>query len=187
MKSLPKITIASYTNANKIISHGFDSLISLGTSDLFAYQDFAGPKLRLTFNDVDLPTDQYIVPSVEDILNIIDFVPNIKENCLIHCQAGKSRSSAAAYIVFCKLLGPHLEAEAIDLILGSATEDIFPNGRMVYIADALLDREERMWNEHVKYFGRIVNHNRNLDLIKSETRKYLIECYPDALIKFKGN
>jgi predicted protein tyrosine phosphatase len=62
---------------------------------------------------------------------------------LVHCEAGVSRSSAAALIMYACWLGPGREREAMDRVLSQRPVAV-PNRRMVEIADRLLDRGGRL-------------------------------------------
>ncbi len=62
---------------------------------------------------------------------------------LIHCEAGVSRSSAAALIMYACWLGPGCEREAMGRVLAQRPIAA-PNRRMVEIADRLLDRRGRL-------------------------------------------
>jgi predicted protein tyrosine phosphatase len=58
---------------------------------------------------------------------------------LIHCEAGISRSAAAALIMYSSWLGPGQEREALESVL-SQRPFARPNRRMVDLADKLLGR-----------------------------------------------
>ncbi len=62
---------------------------------------------------------------------------------MIHCFAGLSRSTAAAYIAMC-VLNPHTPEEAIARALRRSSDTAVPNRRFVGLADELLGREGRM-------------------------------------------
>jgi len=71
---------------------------------------------------------------------------------LIHCEAGVSRSTAAALILYACWLGPGLEAEAMERVLAQRPLAI-PNRRMVALADDLLNRGGHLlkalgWRNH---------------------------------------
>ena len=62
---------------------------------------------------------------------------------VIHCYAGISRSTAAAFIASCALAPDHDEAE-IAKRLRTASPSATPNSRLVAVADHLLCRDGRM-------------------------------------------
>jgi predicted protein tyrosine phosphatase len=62
---------------------------------------------------------------------------------LVHCWAGISRSTAAAYILLCDMRGPGYEAE-IARELRELAPHAQPNRLMIRHADQLLAREGRM-------------------------------------------
>ena len=62
---------------------------------------------------------------------------------VIHCYAGISRSTAAAYATVCALLPERDEAE-IATALRAASPTATPNARLVALADRALRREGRM-------------------------------------------
>jgi predicted protein tyrosine phosphatase len=62
---------------------------------------------------------------------------------LIHCLAGISRSTAAAYVLACAL-HPEADEMATALRLRAAAPHAWPNRRIVALADARLDRRGRM-------------------------------------------
>ena len=62
---------------------------------------------------------------------------------LIHCYAGVSRSTAAAYIGLCLLSPARDEAEAA-AALRAASPTATPNARLIALADAALGRDGRM-------------------------------------------
>jgi len=73
------------------------------------------------------------------------------EIILCHCQAGISRSSAAAFTLHCMDLGPGMETEAKDQVLLSRPI-AYPNLRMVSFADFLLERDGAMVNAFQERF-----------------------------------
>ena len=105
--------------------------------------------LKLTFDDVGSNHFAWdIAPSEEDIQRIINFATRLKaENItgklLVHCHAGISRSSAAAFICKCVWEGPGKEAEILQYIY-KIRPIAMPNDLMVAIGDKLLSRNTQM-------------------------------------------
>lgn len=141
------ITVASFDEADEILDSGacddFSCLISIGDPDSRppAGHHRIRDSLRLAFYD----TQDEIGPTDEHVQRIIDLGRRLqgKGRILIHCHAGISRSSAAAYIIYCVAFGPGREAEALERVY--AQRPIArPNGLMVAIADRLLGRNGAM-------------------------------------------
>jgi predicted protein tyrosine phosphatase len=62
---------------------------------------------------------------------------------LIHCWAGISRSTAAAFISLCAL-NPETDERELAHALRIASPTAYPNRRLVTLADAVLARQGRM-------------------------------------------
>lgn len=108
--------------------------------------------LRLVFYD----TQDDIGPTEEDVQRIINFAHVIAKRpakVLSHCQAGISRSSAAAYIIYAVALGPGRETEALERIYRQRPIAA-PNGLMVMMADRLLGRDGAMLRALEEWHGR---------------------------------
>jgi predicted protein tyrosine phosphatase len=100
-------------------------------------------KVRLLFGDtLDAETGPQEV-DVQALLEIAQNLRSSKGKVLIHCEAGISRSTAAALILYACWLGPGREDEAMDLVLTQRPIAI-PNRRMVELADSLLKRDGRL-------------------------------------------
>jgi predicted protein tyrosine phosphatase len=114
--------------------------------------------LDLYFDDIFGPLDGYHEPNQKDIDSIILLAKNIKDNLdkhykvnlLLNCEAGISRSTAAAYIILCFLLGKGKEADAFRIVLEIRPHAI-PNELMVEIADKTLDANNMMVNVLMEY------------------------------------
>jgi predicted protein tyrosine phosphatase len=101
--------------------------------------------LRLSVHDVIEPADGIVCPDHTHISDLIAFARGWDRSTpfLVHCWAGISRSTAAAYIVLCDLHGRGHEdglAEALRFHAPHAQ----PNRLMVSHADRLLGRDGRM-------------------------------------------
>jgi predicted protein tyrosine phosphatase len=99
----------------------------------------------LDMHDVTEALPGYLPPSAAHVAELIDFVQDWdrKAPLLIHCFAGISRSTAAAYIALC-ILNPRTPEEAIARALRRSSDTAIPNRRFVGLADELLGREGRM-------------------------------------------
>lgn len=99
-------------------------------------------KLRLLFSD----TTDGDGPTEDDVRQIIDAAQSLASQTgrvVIHCQAGISRSSAAAVILHAILLGEGNEAEAVSRVV-MQRPIARPNRLMIEIADRLLGRNGKL-------------------------------------------
>ena len=153
--ALPQIVIKSKAEAAALL--GVDRagqirrMISIGSPGDNPPKGWKGVEriLRLEFNDV-VRNDykNYDAPQSKDIRKLVKEARRLQEEkydgiLLIHCHAGKSRSTAAAYICNCIWRGPGRERESL--------QDIYhrrsiasPNSLMVKLADHMLAREGHM-------------------------------------------
>jgi predicted protein tyrosine phosphatase len=101
-------------------------------------------RLHLVFHDIVGAREGLIAPSGEIIKSVLDFGrARARETpLLIHCWAGISRSSAAAYILACDR-HPGQESEIADALRARAPF-VTPNRLMVALADDLLGRNGAM-------------------------------------------
>jgi len=100
-------------------------------------------RVRLLFGDT---LDEETGPQETDVQTLIEIAHDLRSSkgkMLIHCEAGISRSTAAAFILYAYWLGPGREDEAMDLVLTQRPYAI-PNRRMVELADTLLKRDGRL-------------------------------------------
>jgi predicted protein tyrosine phosphatase len=100
--------------------------------------------LRLAFHDIVEPTAGLIAPDTAVVNAILAFARDgaNERPLLIHCWAGISRSSAAAYIIACDRNPGHEQAIADELRARSAY--VTPNRWMVALADDVLNRNGAM-------------------------------------------
>jgi predicted protein tyrosine phosphatase len=110
--------------------------------------------LRLVMNDISEPQPGLVSPSDSHVQELIDFVIDWdrKMPMLIHCWAGISRSTAAAFISLCAL-NPGIDEKLIAQTLRAASPTATPNTRLVLLADGLLKRDGRM-SRAVEAIGR---------------------------------
>lgn len=101
--------------------------------------------LWLQLHDISAPQDGYVAPQIEHVEKLIAFVQRWprEQALVIHCYAGVSRSSAAAFTAVCAL-SPESDERAIAGALRRASTTATPNIRIVGIADELLARRGRM-------------------------------------------
>ena len=96
-------------------------------------------------SDIVEPRDGYTHPEAAHIEPLLVFLRawDRRAPLLIHCYAGVSRSTAAAYIGVCALAPERDEAEAARA-LRAASPTATPNARLVALADEALGRQGRM-------------------------------------------
>ena len=101
--------------------------------------------LRLPFHDISEPREGYIMPGERHVASLLEFAKTWDRDqpMLLHCYAGISRSTAAAFAVACALQPKRDEAE-IAQELRHFSPTATPNSRLIAIADGLLQREGRM-------------------------------------------
>ena len=114
----------------------------------------ADDHLFLGFNDIVEPIAGMIPPADTHVSELLDYVRAWEREAplVIHCFAGISRSTAAAYITACALKPERDEAE-IAIALREASPSATPNARLVMFADRLLGRDGRMV-EAIRAIGR---------------------------------
>lgn len=101
--------------------------------------------LKLTFHDIALASDGMLAPQAGHVETLLSFyrVWDRTAPLLIHCWAGVSRSTAAAYIAKC-VFEPRRDEHDIAWELREASPSATPNPRMIAMADELLGRDGRM-------------------------------------------
>ncbi|SED11845.1 Predicted protein tyrosine phosphatase [Rhizobiales bacterium GAS188] len=101
--------------------------------------------LFIAVSDIAEPAEGMIVPAATHVEQLLAFVRGWDRAApmVIHCYAGISRSTAAAFIAACAL-APERDEAAIAKTLRAASPSATPNSRLVAVADHLLCREGRM-------------------------------------------
>ena len=104
-----------------------------------------GCHLRLSIHDVTEAGEGITCPEHCHISSLLGFTRsgNRSSPILIHCWAGISRSTAAAYILLCDLHAPGDEQRLAQTLRFYAPH-AQPNRLMIRHADALLTRQGRM-------------------------------------------
>ena len=141
---LQSLCVCSKNRALKIKRDGWDAVLSIANTDKKAtlrFQKTHKPAhMVLRFEDLDEDLDGYKTASVEQVQRILDFGRSHQEGkMLIHCEAGISRSTAAALAILAERFGPGFEAEALSELL-RIKADAVPNLLVVRHADLILGR-----------------------------------------------
>jgi predicted protein tyrosine phosphatase len=101
--------------------------------------------LVLAVDDITMPMDGYTLPANDHVQRLIDFVTAWDRTTpmVMHCFAGISRSTAAAYVAACAL-NPQRDETQIAWDIRRSSRTAQPNSRIVSVADRLLKRDGRM-------------------------------------------
>ncbi len=101
--------------------------------------------LKLYFHDIVQEMDDHVPPRAADAERLIAFLKGWDRSApmLIHCWAGISRSTAAAFTALC-IFRPKADEEELAWELRKASPSATPNRLIVSLADAAMGREGRM-------------------------------------------
>ncbi len=101
--------------------------------------------LDLRFNDIAEPREGLTPPGEAEVAALLAFAARWDGTrpLLIHCWAGVSRSTAAAYVIACARTAPGREADWAKR-LRSLAPTATPNPLIVALADRLLNRDGAM-------------------------------------------
>jgi predicted protein tyrosine phosphatase len=104
-----------------------------------------GNHLFLGMHDICDPMDGMVCPSEQHVETLLDFVGRWDRTTpvVVHCYAGISRSTAAAFTAYCAVR-PDLDEAEIAQRIRARSPEATPNMRIVQMADDLLDRKGRM-------------------------------------------
>lgn len=143
------IVVSSLREAQEQIArHGARHVVSILGPET-PHRSFAGIEqdrhLQLTFHDIALAAEGMLAPQASHLDTLVSFYRGWDRGApmLIHCWAGVSRSTAAAYIAKC-MFEPRRDEQEIAWELREASPSATPNPRMIAMADELLGREGRM-------------------------------------------
>lgn len=106
---------------------------------------YDGRHLRLQVHDICDPEEAMVVPSAAHIGDLLEFLEawDPQEPLLIHCRAGISRSTAAAFIAAC-LANPAADEYGIAIALRRTAPLARPNQALIALADTEMGRSGRM-------------------------------------------
>jgi predicted protein tyrosine phosphatase len=101
--------------------------------------------LRIGINDIVEAADGLVLAGSPHVETLLGFVQRWDRTAplVIHCYAGISRSTAAAFVTACAL-APHRDERAVAEALRRASPTATPNALLVRLADDHLRREGRM-------------------------------------------
>ena len=117
MTSTFPVHVCSLHQVREIDVSTYDGIITIENTTIrepFRVLTDEPKQLILSFDDINEPIDDYVVPQMSHIKRALDFADKIDDgSLLIHCHAGISRSSAIALAVIAKRLGSGKEEEAV--------------------------------------------------------------------------
>jgi predicted protein tyrosine phosphatase len=101
--------------------------------------------LFIGVSDIVEPLEGHVTPAHDHVSRLMAFMRgwDRANPIVIHCWAGISRSTAAAYISVC-MLNPGRDEREVALALRAASPSATPNSRLVAIADDIMGRDGRM-------------------------------------------
>jgi len=110
--------------------------------------------LHLEMNDIAEVQSGMTLPGEVHVRSLLDFAYgwDRARPLVIHCYAGISRSTAAAYIITAALR-PERDVKELAATLRWLSPSATPNPRLIAVADVLLGRQGRMV-EAIKSIGR---------------------------------
>jgi predicted protein tyrosine phosphatase len=134
--------------AATVSTSGASHLISLVDGDTPVARPESIPAenhLFLGINDISEPMDGMVLAGEEHVRALIDFVEgwDRAQPMVVHCYAGISRSTAAAFIALC-VARPNRDEREVAARLRAAASFATPNARLIALADGLLGRNGRM-------------------------------------------
>ncbi len=160
--SHPTITVTDWTRAvtlcsNGVTRAGLSGIISIADPPPYDTKrprdlDRVGvPILALDFRDIEYQfysgEPAADCPTKDHVSKIISFGRSVQHRpgrLLIHCTAGRSRSTAAAFVILCDRLSTGTEVDALSALLTACERTPLPNTMMVSLADDVLGRGGRM-------------------------------------------
>jgi predicted protein tyrosine phosphatase len=121
------------------------TLINHGTPVPRPKEILADRHRHIAVSDIVVAQEGHILPAEEHVEEVLAFARSWDQThpLVIHCWAGVSRSTAAAYIAACALSEPHREKD-LARMLRERSPTATPNALMIDMADRLLGRRGRM-------------------------------------------
>lgn len=101
--------------------------------------------LFIGVSDIAEPMDGHIHPAEEHVEKLLRFAKtwDRKEPVIVHCYAGVSRSTAAAFIIACAV-SPERDEREVARAIRKASPTATPNRLLVSVADKMMGRDGRM-------------------------------------------
>ncbi len=146
---MPRLHVCSLALIGDTVARtGAGSLVTLlspGTAVTRPATILPARHLYLAISDIVAPIPGQVLPERKHLDDLIKFVEgwDRAEPMVIHCFAGVSRSTAAAFIAACAL-NPRRDEFEVARAIRAASPTATPNARLVALADQALERGGRM-------------------------------------------
>ena len=146
---MPRLHVCSLARIGETVTRtGARSLVTLISPGTPVTRPVEIPPERhrtIAIADIIAPIPGQVLPDREHLDDLLDFIRewDRAEPMVIHCFAGVSRSTAAAFIAAC-VLNPARDEFAIARAIRAASPTATPNARLVALADEALERGGRM-------------------------------------------
>ena len=154
---MPRLHVCSLALIDETVARtGARSLVTLLSPGTPVARPAAIPPERhlyLAVSDIIAAVPGQALPEPAHLDTLLDFLHewDRAEPLVIHCYAGVSRSTAAAFIAACAL-NPARDEFEIARAIRAASPTATPNARLVALADDRLEREGRM-NDAIAAIG----------------------------------
>ena len=155
---MPRLHVCSLARIHETVARtgarSLMTLISPGTPVTRPVEIEPHRHRYIAVSDIVAPMPGQVAPDRAHLDDLLDFVHewDRAEPMVIHCYAGISRSTAAAFIAACAL-NPARDEFALARAIRAASPTATPNALLVALADVRLDRGGRM-NAAVAEIGR---------------------------------
>jgi predicted protein tyrosine phosphatase len=146
---MPRIHVCPLSRVEDVVrvtgARSLVSLLSTGTELKRPLAIAEAHHLHIAMSDIVEPTEGYILPSNHHVSDLVAFAKRWDRQAplVVHCYAGVSRSTAAAFIAVCALESDQAETDVAQR-LRRASPTATPNRKLVALADDYLGRGGRM-------------------------------------------
>ena len=140
-----RLLVGPITAVQRLLAAGpVDHVVTLVSPDA-EIAPVAAPRMVLRFHDIAEARPGLVPPDASTVQRLLDIRRTLGEEAtiMIHCHAGVSRSTAAAYILACAHRPPG-EETALAHQLRKASPEATPNALMIALADRALHRAGAM-------------------------------------------
>jgi predicted protein tyrosine phosphatase len=146
---MPRIHVCSLQRVEETVRRtGARTLVTLIEAGLPVARPAAiapDDHLHVGISDIVDELDGYVLPRPTHVEELLSFVRrwDRRQPIVMHCYAGVSRSTAAAFIAACAL-APERPEQVFATRIRQASPTATPNARLVALADNVLGRDGRM-------------------------------------------